>query len=48
VATLPTKSFYLGNRDALNTDVSDRLTNVVELEGLDDRGDHFHESVLLL
>jgi hypothetical protein len=43
VAPLAAEALDLGHGDALDADVGDRLTDVVELEGLDDRGDQFHE-----
>jgi hypothetical protein len=47
VATLATEALDLGHGDALYADVGDRLAHVVQLEGLDDRGDQFHEWVPL-
>ncbi len=42
VAALPPEALDLGDGDALDADVGNRLANVIEFERLDDRGDHFH------
>src|SRR5882672_502894 len=44
VTFLPSEALDLGHSDALNTDLRQGLADVVELERLDDRGHHFHES----
>ena len=41
VAALAPEALDLGDGDALYADVGDGLADVVELEGLDDRGDQF-------
>ncbi len=42
VAALSTKTLDLGDGDALDADVGYRLTDIVELERLDNRRNHFH------
>jgi hypothetical protein len=42
MATLPAKTLDLGDCDALDTNIGDGLSHVIQFEWLDDRGDHFH------
>src|SRR6516225_1980688 len=48
VSALAPKSLHLGDRHPRHTDVRERGAYVVELEGLDDRCDQFHERTLPL
>src|SRR5581483_558304 len=45
VALLPPESLHLAHGDALHTDRGEALLYLIELEGLDDRFDLFHESL---
>src|SRR5687768_5257675 len=44
VALLAPEPLDLGHRDALHADRAERFTHFVELERLDDRGHHLHET----
>ena len=45
VAFLPPEALDLGHSDALYANFRQGLPDVVQLERLDDRGDHFHEEL---
>src|SRR5687768_13304442 len=42
VTALTSEALDFGHRDALNTDIRDGLTDVIQLERLDDRGNQLH------
>ena len=46
VPALPSETLHLRHRHARDADVRERGAHVVELEGLDDGGDQFHERIL--
>jgi hypothetical protein len=48
VPLLATKALDLGDGDALNADVGNGLTNIIQFEWLDDGCDEFHEYDLLV
>ena len=48
VALLTAKALHFSDGDALNTDLGERLADVVELEWLDNRGHQFHGGFLIL
>jgi hypothetical protein len=47
MAALPPEASDIGNRNALDAHNADGLADILELAGLDDRGDWFHGSKLL-
>jgi hypothetical protein len=48
VAFLPPKSFDFGHGNALNPNISQGGTHIVQLEWLDDGNDHFHSGNSLI
>src|SRR5690606_16983428 len=42
MSALSAEALNFGHRDALNPDIRDGLTDVIELEWLDDRGNQLH------
>ena len=48
VPSLTTEAFDFSYRYALQSDVGDGLSHIVELEGLDNGRNHFHRRILVL